>query len=252
VWDSHILLVAESGAFFYRSLCIIPRGHSNSRAPKWYYLAQSMKHNTLVSAVQQCCLWPGAALFGSSVKINGKCPSSGPAAPHCVARRAGIRYRVRTHRATPCECAVSRRSQSSEGRRLLYSIRPVPETMDSGRLTLAGAVLIDAHVHLFLHPGGGAEDLQSIEESGSATQPYTATLAASRTMLSRRLHLERGTWARKGLGSRRHSRTATPSPGLIPGPRSWRITANADHVVGGHEERFSTYNPEPHIFSNAT
>ena len=54
------------------------------------------------------------------------------------------------------------------------------ETMDLGDVTLL-AGLIDAHVHLFLHPG--AEDLQTIEES-VPQRTITATLAARDDLLA--------------------------------------------------------------------
>jgi imidazolonepropionase-like amidohydrolase len=105
--------------------------------------------------------------------------------------------------------------------------------------------LIDAHVHLFLHPG--AEDLQTVQES----VPERTILA----MLAARDDLMAGFTAERDMGTEGAGSADTAvrnaiNKGLIPGPRL-RISGNAVSIIGGHEDAIN-YNPAQHIFSNAT
>jgi imidazolonepropionase-like amidohydrolase len=105
--------------------------------------------------------------------------------------------------------------------------------------------LIDAHVHLFLHPG--AEDLQTIEES-VPQRTITATLAARADLMAGfTAERDMGT---EGAGSADTAVRNAIDSGQIPGPRL-RISGNAINILGGHEDAIG-YNPEQHVLPNAT
>jgi len=105
--------------------------------------------------------------------------------------------------------------------------------------------LIDAHVHLFLHPG--AEDLQTVEES-VPQRTILATLAARDDLMAGfTAERDMGT---EGAGSADTAVRNAINQGLIPGPRL-RISGNAVDILGGHEDAIR-FNPAQHIFSNAT
>src|SRR6516162_1352918 len=121
---------------------------------------------------------------------------------------------------------------------------PGAEEMDLGDRTLMPG-LIDAHIHLFLHPG--AEDLQTVQES-IPQRTIMATLAARDDLMAGfTAERDMGT---EGAGSADTAVRNAINKGLIPGPRL-RISGNAVSILGGHEDAIN-YNPEQHIFSNAT
>jgi imidazolonepropionase-like amidohydrolase len=105
--------------------------------------------------------------------------------------------------------------------------------------------LIDAHVHLFLHPG--AEDLQTIQES-VPQRTITATLAARDDLMAGfTAERDMGT---EGAGSADTAVRNAINDGQIPGPRL-RISGNAINILGGHEDAIG-YNPEQRVLPNAT
>jgi imidazolonepropionase-like amidohydrolase len=118
------------------------------------------------------------------------------------------------------------------------------EVIDLGDRTLMPG-LIDAHVHLFLHPG--AEDLQTVEES--VPQRTIIALAAARADLMAGFTAERD-MGTEGAGSADTAVRNAIDAGLFPGPRL-RISGNAIDILGGHEDA-NKYNPAQHVFSNAT
>ncbi|MBV8809628.1 MAG: amidohydrolase family protein [Acidobacteriaceae bacterium] len=136
-----------------------------------------------------------------------------------------------------------------EGERIIEAGQAVThsagaETIDLGDTTLMPG-LIDAHVHLFLHPG--AEDLQTVEES-VPQRTIQATLAA-------RADLMAGFTAERDMGTEGAGAADTAvrnaiDNGSIPGPRM-RISGNAIDILGGHEDAIK-FNPEQHVLSNAT
>lgn len=121
---------------------------------------------------------------------------------------------------------------------------PGTQILDLGDTTLLPG-LIDAHVHLFLHPG--AEDLQTVEES-VPQRTITATLAAHDDLMAGfTAERDMGT---EGAGSADTAVRNAINGGRIPGPRL-RISGNAIDILGGHEDAIG-FNPAQHIFSNAT
>src|SRR6266699_1667417 len=104
--------------------------------------------------------------------------------------------------------------------------------------------LIDAHVHLFLHPG--AEDLQTVQES-VPQRTIMATLAARADLMAGyTAERDMGT---EGAGSADTAIRNAIDQGMIPGPRL-RISGNAIDILGGHEDA-NRYNPAQHVLSNA-
>jgi imidazolonepropionase-like amidohydrolase len=116
--------------------------------------------------------------------------------------------------------------------------------LDLGDTTLLPG-LIDAHVHLFLHPG--AEDLQTVEES-VPQRTIIATLAARDDLMAGfTAERDMGT---EGAGSADTAVRDAINAGQIPGPRL-RISGNAIDILGGHEDA-NNFNPAQRVLSNAT
>jgi imidazolonepropionase-like amidohydrolase len=117
------------------------------------------------------------------------------------------------------------------------------EVIDLGDRTLLPG-LIDAHIHLFLHPG--AEDLQTVQES-VPQRTITATLAARDDLMAGfTAERDMGT---EGAGSADTAVRDAINEGRIPGPRL-RISGNAINILGGHEDALG-YNPEQRVLPNA-
>ena len=116
-------------------------------------------------------------------------------------------------------------------------------TIDLGDTTLMPG-LIDAHTHLFLHPGN--EGLQTVQES----VPQRTLMAAS----AAKADLMAGFTAERDMGTEGAAcadvavRDAINS-GEIPGPRM-RVSCNAVDILGGHEDAIG-FNPAQHVLSNA-
>jgi len=117
------------------------------------------------------------------------------------------------------------------------------KVIDLGDTTLLPG-LIDAHVHLFLHPG--AEDLQTVEES----VPWRTILAeqAAKADLMAGFTAERD-MGTEGAGSASTAVRDAINQGIIPGPRM-RVSGNAIDILGGHEDA-NGFNPAQHVLSNA-
>ena len=115
--------------------------------------------------------------------------------------------------------------------------------MDLGDTTLMPG-LIDAHVHLFLHPG--AEDMQTVNESVPWRTILAAQAAKADLMAGFTAERDMGT---EGAGSASTAVRDAINAGLIPGPRL-RVCANAIDILGGHEDA-NRFNPAQHVLSNA-
>ncbi|MGO4209669.1 amidohydrolase family protein [Terriglobus sp. 2YAB30_2] len=118
------------------------------------------------------------------------------------------------------------------------------EVIDLGDRTLMPG-LIDAHTHLFLHPG--AEDAQTFEESVPRRTLLAAEAAKQDLLAGFTAERDMGT---EGAGSADSAVRNAINSGLIPGPRM-RVSGNAISITGGHEDAVH-YNPELHVPSNAT
>jgi len=117
------------------------------------------------------------------------------------------------------------------------------QTIDLGDTTLMPG-LIDAHVHLFLHPGD--EGLQTVEES-VAQRTIQATLAAHDDLMAGfTAERDMGT---EGAGSADTAVRNAINRGEIPGPRL-RVSGNAISILGGHEDAIG-FNPAQHVLGNA-
>jgi imidazolonepropionase-like amidohydrolase len=165
-----------------------------------------------------------------------------PATGHSIVLHATRLLDVRTgHMVTPGEILV-------QGERIVEVGSAVKrpaggEVIDLGDRTLLPG-LIDAHVHLFLHPG--AEDLQTVQES-VPQRTIVATLAARDDLLAGfTAERDMGT---EGAGSADTAVRNAINDGLIPGPRL-RVSGNAVNILGGHEDAIG-YNPAQHVLPNA-
>ena len=105
--------------------------------------------------------------------------------------------------------------------------------------------LIDAHVHLFLHPG--AEDLQTVVESVPWRTILAEQGAKADLMAGFTAERDMGT---EGAGSADTAVRNAINTGLIPGPRLRTSSGNAIDILGGHEDA-NHFNPAQHVLSNA-
>lgn len=137
-----------------------------------------------------------------------------------------------------------------EGGRIRAAGTSVPHpagarVIDLGDRTLMPG-LIDAHVHLFLHPAPPSEGMQTVEES-APQRTIEATLAARADLMSGfTSERDMGT---EGAGSADAAVRDAINRGLIPGPRL-RISGMAISILGGHEDAIG-FNPAQHVLGNA-
>jgi imidazolonepropionase-like amidohydrolase len=166
-----------------------------------------------------------------------------PATPHAIVLHATGFLDVKSGRLVkPGEVLVQGERIVEVGSSVKHP--PDAEVIDLGdRILLPG--LIDAHVHLFLHPG--AEDLQTVEES--VPQRTIIALLAARDDLMAGFTAERD-MGTEGAGSADTAVRNAIDQGLVPGPRL-RVSGNAIDILGGHEDAIQ-YNPAQHVLSNAT
>jgi imidazolonepropionase-like amidohydrolase len=185
-------------------------------------------------------LVPAAALL---LSMGGFSPVSAQEAPHRAVLHAAHLLDVGTGRAlSPGEVLV-------EGERIAAVGSVVAHPADAQIIELGDTTLlpglIDAHVHLFLHPG--AEDLQTVEES--VPQRTVQAILAARDDLMAGFTAERD-MGTEGAGSADTAVRDAINKGLIPGPRL-RISGNAIDILGGHEDA-NRFNPAQQVLSNAT
>lgn len=174
--------------------------------------------------------------------LSGAQASSQSAAPHAIVLHATGLLDVKGGRLVkPGEVLV-------EGERIVEvgsSVKHPPgaEVIDLGDRTLLPG-LIDAHVHLFLHPG--AEDLQTVQESVSERTIMAVLAARDDLMAGFTAERDMGT---EGAGSADTAVRNAIDQGLVPGPRL-RVSGNAIDILGGHEDALG-FNPAQHVLSNA-
>jgi imidazolonepropionase-like amidohydrolase len=184
-------------------------------------------------------------LCGLAAALAAPCPAAmaQAAVNHPIVLHAAHLLEVGSGRVlTPGEILVEGERISAVGSAVR---RPAgSEVIDLGSTTLLPG-LIDAHVHLFLHPG--AEDLQTVEES--VPQRTIAAILAARDDLMAGFTAERD-MGTEGAGSADTAVRDAINGGSIPGPRL-RICGNAIDILGGHEDA-NRFNPAQHVLSNAT
>jgi len=164
-------------------------------------------------------------------------------APHSIVLHAAHLLEVDTGRViSPGEILVDGERIAAVGAAVSHPAGA--QVIDLGDTTLLPG-LIDAHVHLFLHPG--AEDLQTVEES--VPQRTVLAILAARDDLMAGFTAERD-MGTEGAGSADTAVRNAINKGLIPGPRL-RISGNAIDILGGHEDA-NHFNPAQQVLSNAT
>jgi imidazolonepropionase-like amidohydrolase len=170
-------------------------------------------------------------------------PQQPAPSPHAIVLHAARLLDVESGRiTTPGEILVQGDVIKEVGAKVTHPAGA--EIIDLGDRTLLPG-LIDAHVHLFLHPG--AEDLQTVQES-VPQRTIMATLAARDDLLAGfTAERDMGT---EGAGSADTAVRDAINRGEIPGPRL-SISGNAINILGGHEDAIG-FNPEQHVLPNAT
>jgi imidazolonepropionase-like amidohydrolase len=184
-----------------------------------------------------------ATLFVASGRAHAGTGQSAAPADHAIVLHAARVLDVESgHITAPGEILVEGNVIHEVGAKVS---RPAgAEVIDLGDTTLLPG-LIDAHVHLFLHPG--AEDLQTVQES-VPQRTIVATLAARDDLMGGfTAERDMGT---EGAGSADTAVRDAINQGLIPGPRM-RLSGNAINILGGHEDALG-YNPEQRVLPNAT
>ncbi|HKO13888.1 MAG TPA: amidohydrolase family protein [Acidobacteriaceae bacterium] len=197
------------------------------QAARWLFPALFLGLTASLPAQNESAMSPGSGDVGH---------------PHVIVLHAARLFDVQAGRiVTPGEVLV-------EGDRIREAGTSVShpagaETIDLGDRTLMPG-LIDAHVHLFLHPG--AEDLQTVVESVPQRTILAELAAKADLMAGFTAERDMGT---EGAGSADSAVRDAIDEGLIPGPRL-RISGNAISILGGHEDAIH-YNPAQHVLSNA-
>jgi imidazolonepropionase-like amidohydrolase len=184
-----------------------------------------------------------AAMAGAcSVAFAQEAPVATKSQGHAIVLHAARLFDVEAGKiVTPGEVLV-------EGERIVAAGTSVEhpagaDVIDLGDMTLMPG-LIDAHVHLFLHPG--AEDLQTVVESVPQRTILAELAAKADLMAGFTAERDMGT---EGAGSADTAVMRAIDGGLIPGPRL-RISGNAISILGGHEDAVH-YNPAAHVPGNA-
>jgi imidazolonepropionase-like amidohydrolase len=186
--------------------------------------------------------WSFCLLLSAAASLPGALAQA-PAASHPVVLHAARLLDIEAGKiVTPGEVLVDGGKIVAAGSTVNHPAGA--ETIDLGDTTLMPG-LIDAHTHLFLHPG--AEDLQTVQES-VPQRTILATLAAKADLMA-------GYTAERDMGTEGAGPADTAvrdaiDKGEIPGPHM-RVSGNAINILGGHEDAIG-FNPEQHVLPNAT
>jgi imidazolonepropionase-like amidohydrolase len=183
-----------------------------------------------------------AGVAGAGLAPAQSAPDAASAPSHPIVLHAARLFDVEAGKiVTPGEILV-------EGERIVAAGTSVEHPADAQVIDLGDTTLmpglIDAHVHLFLHPG--AEDLQTVEESVPERTILAELAAKADLMAGFTAERDMGT---EGAGSADSAVRDAINEGLIPGPRL-RISGNAISILGGHEDAIH-YNPAQHVLGNA-
>ncbi|HKN15414.1 MAG TPA: amidohydrolase family protein [Candidatus Sulfotelmatobacter sp.] len=196
-----------------------------------------MNNHRLALSLSLPLLFP--ALLGL---ISSAQTQAHPATPHAIVLHAARLFDVKNGRIVkPGEVLVEGEKIVEVGSAVKHPAGA--EVIDLGDRTLLPG-LIDAHVHLFLHPG--AEDLQTVQES--VPQRTIQALLAARDDLMAGFTAERD-MGTEGAGSADTAVRNAIDDGLAPGPRM-RMSGNAINILGGHEDAIG-FNPAQHVLANA-
>ena len=178
--------------------------------------------------------------FCAAVALAAASPAQQPSAP--IVLHAARLLEVDTgNLLQPGEILVEGHRIREAGKSVQHP--PSARTIDLGDVTLLPG-MIDAHVHLLLHPG--AEDLQTVIEPVPWRVILAEQAAKADVMAGFTAERDMGT---EGAGSADTAIRNAINQGLIPGPRL-RISGNAIDILGGHEDAIR-YNPAQHVLSNA-
>jgi len=192
----------------------------------------------IITAGARVCIGALLALAGIAPAETASVPAAQPIVLH-AARLLDVDS---GNLLTPGEVLV-------DGERIVAAGTQVEHAANARIVDLGEATLmpgfIDAHVHLFLHPG--AEDAQTFNES-VPERTVRATVAAREDLMA-------GFTAERDMGTEGAGAADTAvrdaiNRGWIPGPRL-RISGNAVDILGGHEDAIGV-NPEAHALPNAT
>lgn len=192
----------------------------------------------------------GTARLTAAVAMLGVIPASAPAQTAAQATaRPIVLHAARLFEVVPGR-VVSPGEVLVEGGRIQAAGTSVPhpagaKVIDLGDMTLMPG-LIDAHVHLFLHPAPPSEGMQTVDES-VPQRTIEAALAAKADLLAGfTAERDMGT---EGAGSADAAIRDAIDRGEIPGPRL-RISGMAISILGGHEDAVG-FNPAQHVLGNA-
>ena len=192
------------------------------------------------------CLTAAVVMLGVNPAIacaQGRGPAPATAAQPIVLHAARLFEVVPGRIVSPGEVLI-------EAGRITAAGTSVPhpagaKVIDLGNTTLMPG-LIDAHVHLFLHPAPPSEGMQTVDES-APQRTIEATLAARADLLAGfTAERDMGT---EGAGSADAAVRDAIDAGEIPGPRM-RISGMAISILGGHEDAIG-FNPTQHVLGNA-
>jgi len=188
------------------------------------------------------CLTAALAILGAAptaVRAQGNAAKTAPIVLHAARLFEVVPGKI----VSPGEVLV-------EGDRITAAGTAVPHPTGATVIDLGDATLmpglIDAHVHLFLHPSPPSEGMQTVDES-APQRTIQATLAA-KTDLMAGFTSERD-MGTEGAGPADAAVREAIDRGEISGPRL-RTSGMAISILGGHEDAIG-FNPAQHVLGNA-